>query len=609
MRTALALAVLMLAVAATPAAAQGGRCPDGFDCSTLTVPLDRSAAVPGTIGLQVARHRASAGPGKPALIELAGGPAQAAVPFAADAAQQFAVALDRYQLVMFDQRGTGGSGALSCPTLQRIGEFDDLDSTQRATAACGAVLGPRAGAYATAASVADIEAVRRAVGAPTVALIGTSYGTHVIQRYLLAHPDRVDRIVLNSTMAPGGSDGFGLETLGAANRVLDDLQQGASRAMGQLVERVARRPIRGTYYDDRGRRRRTTMRDASALYNLLVAGDENPLARIHLPAAIKAALDGDTAPLARLTGGDAGESTPPIEAQSSGLYAATSCADIRHPWAPASAPATRRPAYDAAIAGLEPARLAPFDRTVVRDTAPSGSCLGWPPIATQPDTIPGAYPRVPALILAGLADMRTPVENARAVAGLLGGAALVPVAGTGHDVIDADQTGCAKEALSRFFGGRDVGNPCEGKSNTLSNPAPDYPRRLADVKPVDDSVRGRRGRILSAALMTATDAQTAGVSAIQQSQGAPVRTGGLRGGTLRTSPGPGGRGIRFSLRRYEYLRRLAVSGAITVAEQQRGTLRLSGMARGRLRVAGRRIRGTIDGRRVALTLSPSPTEG
>ena len=52
--------------------------PFGFECTRVSVPLDRSGAVPGRVSLFVKRVRARERPRRGALVVLAGGPGQSA---------------------------------------------------------------------------------------------------------------------------------------------------------------------------------------------------------------------------------------------------------------------------------------------------------------------------------------------------------------------------------------------------------------------------------------------------------------------------------------------------------------------------------------------------
>src|SRR5262249_26909402 len=173
--------VLAAVLAAEPALAALDFAPctesghEAFDCATLDVPLDRAGVAPGTITLSVERLREE-GPARPILIALAGGPGQSATSFASTFAQVFGDALDRYQLVVFDQRGTGRSGVLDCPPLRS--KYSKANITQ-----CGLDLGAAASFYTTADSVLDLDAVRTALGVEQVVVAGVSYGTHVALEY------------------------------------------------------------------------------------------------------------------------------------------------------------------------------------------------------------------------------------------------------------------------------------------------------------------------------------------------------------------------------------------------------------------------------------------
>jgi pimeloyl-ACP methyl ester carboxylesterase len=75
-------------------------------------------------------------------------------------------------LVLLDPRGTGGSARPADPR-----------------------------AYETADYVADLEELRRHLGLDRLWLLGHSHGGVVAQAYAAAHPDRVDKLVLASTLA------------------------------------------------------------------------------------------------------------------------------------------------------------------------------------------------------------------------------------------------------------------------------------------------------------------------------------------------------------------------------------------------------------------------
>jgi len=94
-----AAAVLIASTAASAQAATSSvpftACSDAptFGCAHLTVPLDPTNGVPGTISLAVRRELAQTGTATEAVVALAGGPGQAALPFASDAQQIMSAAL------------------------------------------------------------------------------------------------------------------------------------------------------------------------------------------------------------------------------------------------------------------------------------------------------------------------------------------------------------------------------------------------------------------------------------------------------------------------------------------------------------------------------------
>src|SRR4051794_1812385 len=110
-------------------------------CATLPVPLDRTGATPGTVPLKVARLDAS-DVAAPTLVYLSGGPGGAGIEEMMAVMPLVPVLGERYHVVGFDQRGTGGSGLLRCPAL----EPDVRLRRVAARAACAGRLGPARGA-------------------------------------------------------------------------------------------------------------------------------------------------------------------------------------------------------------------------------------------------------------------------------------------------------------------------------------------------------------------------------------------------------------------------------------------------------------------------------
>jgi pimeloyl-ACP methyl ester carboxylesterase len=598
----LAFAALSLALPATAAAKLTWRaCADqlGFQCATLRVPLDRTGQTPGTIGLKVAREDRKVTGGK-ILISLSGGPGQGAVAVAPFVEQAMAPALVHHKLVVLDQRGTGDSGVLRCPHLQRSRLLNPF--TANLAAQCAGEIGPTRDFYTTADTVADLDDLRQALGVDKLALQGTSYGTFVAQQYARIHPDHVERLVLDSVVGPDGVDAFLTDTWSATPRILTEMCGGTLcrgittdpvGEMRALAAKIEGAPMKGFVVDGDGRRKPMSI-GGVGLVSLLVAGDLNSHLRAALPGAVHSALNGDPAALLRLIPPGVG-SPLGLKDLSYGLNAATTCTETNLPY-PLATPIPDRPQKIAdALAALPDALLGPFSRSLVERSSTAEQCKLWPVgRAVLPTTSP--LPDVPALILSGRLDTRTPTENAEAVARELPHSTLVTVPGNGHDEIDSDLSGCVARALFRFFSNRRIGDACERTTDAVP-PAPVAPTALSQLPPHRGNP-GDRGRVLRAAVDTIDDMRE---QFFINSDGGlnSTRGGGLRGGAWRTRGETG-----FVLDRLEWCPGVRVSGRLTSRlGRYAGVVRVSapeGLS-GTLRFDRRKgLTGTLGGKRVHL---------
>src|SRR5262249_2574004 len=132
---------------------------------------------------------------------LTGGPGEVGVPFMPSIERKLADAVKGYRVVMLDQRGTG-AGALDCRALQRaVGASDLAVPPLSALRACAAKIGPKRRFFTTADTIADLEALRAALGVQRWSAVdGVSYGTFVSERYALAHPGSMSKLVLDSVV-------------------------------------------------------------------------------------------------------------------------------------------------------------------------------------------------------------------------------------------------------------------------------------------------------------------------------------------------------------------------------------------------------------------------
>jgi pimeloyl-ACP methyl ester carboxylesterase len=588
----------------------------GFACTTVTVPLDRAGTVPGTIGLSVERLQAGGAGGAPsqsAVLALAGGPGQAADPLAGFIAKAIAPALRSRDLIVYDQRGTGRSVPLNChnsPALEKA------RSEAQEAEQCALQLGPARGGFTSEESVADIEAVRAALGYEKLVLYGTSYGTKVALEYAARYPEHVEALVLDSVVLPEGPEPFSLSSIQALAPVLEELcSEGAcahitAKPLGDLATLAARlrkHALSGSVYDGSGRRHSATIGEAD-LFNVLLAGDLNPALRALLPAAVQSALHGNPDPLLRLKALSEGlipnvplqprgsrAEQEANEEEDNALFLTTSCEEKPFPWQRAATPATREAEARAALHGLPSGDLYPFDAATVWSDSLVPVCLDWPNAAPAPPAA-GPLPNVPTLILSGEQDLRTPTSGARRVAAEIPDAQLLVVPYTGHSVIGSDFNDCAALAVEAFFGGTSV-QPCKLEPDPFG-PTPITPTKLARVQPVP-GLGGNRGRTLTAVLDTIVDLERQLIGAtlqVQQKLPNGSSFGGLHGGYAKLSASA------VSLHDLTFVPGVALSGTLPAKEGKllSITIHVSGAAatHGKITLnAGGRASGTLAGER------------
>jgi len=414
----------------------------GFNCGSLSVRLDPFGPAPGRLSLRVAVSDVVAAP-HGVLVLLTGGPGEAGVPFAARLAGRLGPALRGYRMVMLDQRGTA-AGALDCPALQQqMGASDLTVPAPAAVRSCAAAIGPDRGYFATADTVADLETLRQALGVRTLTLDGISYGSYVAERFALAHPAEVSRLVLDSVVPTWNVDPLQLDTMRRTAVVLRDAcaAQACSTDPAADLAAVVRR-----YHD------------GPALLDTLVALSIGAPAFPGVPAALHAAAAGHPAALDALMDRVRAAQAAPAGFLSQGLHASTLCADLPMPWGGPQTPLAARPAALArAVARLRPAQVWPFDRATAAGNGIIQTCLYWPPTLVPAQGPAGAgsqarLPGVPVLLLAGSHDLSTPLSGAQAQAARAPDGRLFVVPAAGHSVQSRAAGDAAQAEVARFLG-------------------------------------------------------------------------------------------------------------------------------------------------------------
>jgi pimeloyl-ACP methyl ester carboxylesterase len=189
----------------------GGR---SVTCGYLTVPENRTRENGREIQLFVAIvHSSSEAPENDPIIFLHGGPGGQAGWYTASVANNFGESLGQRDLIVFDQRGAGLSvPSLDCPEWQATvyPRVSDIVSPEERRATVEGVhrtcyerlaaTGIDFASYHSAASAADINDLRLALGYDRVNLFGVSYGSRLALTVMRDYPHIVRSAVLDSTV-------------------------------------------------------------------------------------------------------------------------------------------------------------------------------------------------------------------------------------------------------------------------------------------------------------------------------------------------------------------------------------------------------------------------
>jgi len=409
-------------------------------CAPFSVAENRDAGDGRKIDLKLALIKADAEAADTDIVVfLAGGPGQAAT----DAWPQMAAALaplrKHHHILLLDQRGTGGSHPLSCDLAQDADQDRfDVDSIRNHTRACLAVVEKKADprAYTTTAAVADLEAVRRALGAPAFDFIGVSYGTRVAQQYAMHHPDAVRSLVLDSVvpneLALGEDFALNLENSLRVQFTLCIQNPQCVKAFGDPYASLQklRDALRATPQDYEFRDPTTFAPTHKRLNSYTLAGlvrlfSYSPESAALLPLSIAEALKGNYAPLAgqnELLTGDL------AELGDNGMQTSVFCAE------------------DADLLVPRPQDTGTLLGTAMID-ALKAECEIWPRGSRPADFHAPLKTGKPVLILEGELDPVTPPRYGEQVLKGLGNGRLLIAKGQGHNVIGR---GCLPKLVEEF---------------------------------------------------------------------------------------------------------------------------------------------------------------
>lgn len=412
-------------------------------CGSLQVPEDHAHPEGRKITLALAWLPAKGEAEPDPMLMLAGGPGQSALETFPGIAPAFADVRKKRNIVLVDQRGTGGSNKLSCKNNAGKNAVmdDDEDSLAGATAfaaRCVAELSKKADLrfYTTTDAIQDLEAVRRAIGAAQLNLMGISYGTRVAQQYAKRYPAQVrtitidgiapNSLVLGNEFARNLEDSLDLQFGRCKKDTACAGKLGDTRArLNALMTRLAADPPLVTYRDaitGDSRQEKLTPGHVAALTRMFAY---SPQAAGLLPLEINEAAAGRYEPLmalSKLISGTLGEQIM------TGMQLSVICTED-------AADMKANPADADSLLGQE------------MITVMQAQCGVWPQ-GVRPDgfraPLTGA---LPVLILSGEFDPVTPPRYGDEVLRGLPNSRHFIVRGQGHNVLPV---GCMPKLFARF---------------------------------------------------------------------------------------------------------------------------------------------------------------
>jgi len=401
--------LLLLALLAWPMLAQ--------ELSYLRVPEDRTDPKSRTIELAYVRLPSTASRPGPPIVYLAGGPGGSGIEASRGPRAPLFQALREFgDVIALDQRGTGRSRPnLNCTEtwdfdLAQVRTYDSMLALARERyRSCAERLtkqGVRLTAYNTEASADDIDDLRRALGADKITLWGISYGTHLALATVRRHEVHISGLILagvegpdHTLKLPSNLDA----SLAAVDRALE--QEGQAPISPRLRTTRSRLPARAvaagqevsiSEFDVQSvvallLQSRSTIRRLSTLADAMAAGDFGPLASQIL------ALRGQ-----------------PVFSM---LAIISNCAS--------GATAARRQRIQQEAGAALIGRAVDFPLPEI--------CGQWPEL-DHGDTFRGLLrSRVPALIISGTLDSRTPPSNGEEIRQGLPNSTHLIIENAGHD--------------------------------------------------------------------------------------------------------------------------------------------------------------------------------
>lgn len=377
-------------------------------CGTVRVPENRQRPSGRQIELRVTILPATGDRSRPPLFPIAGGPGGSVHGQLSFYLGEGVAYRQRREIVLVDQRGTGSSNPLICPDIITEPVYTDMFQPAN-VARCRRQLARRADLrhYGTDAAVADLDAVRAALGFDRISLSAASYGTTAALRYIATHPDRVHAAILAGAAPPVAMPPR--EHAVAAQRALDLL-------LAECAADTACRTAFPNMADDleralalRTRAAPSPERFMEALRSLMYS----PTGGRRVPYILHRAARGDLSAFDAAT--DPGSSASTF---ADGLYLSITCAE-----------SLALMDYPRASAASRVTRFGDYRLRVQR-----AACRQWPAARVPSTHLAPIVADVPVLFLSGNLDPVTPPQWAAETARMLPNARQLLIPAASHTV-------------------------------------------------------------------------------------------------------------------------------------------------------------------------------
>ena len=407
----------------------------------MSVFEDRAAAKGRRIDLRIVLFPAMRRDPQPdPLFVFAGGPGQGAAKMARTLGTLFRSFQKDRDIVLVDQRGTGGSHPLNCRAPEA--DADDLSKLDADPTPLYRDCLKRYDAdpklYTTSIAMDDIEEIRRHLGYGPINLWGASYGTRAALIYLRQYPDAVRSAVLDGVAPPGmalplyfARDGQRALDLtfeacareAACHAAFPDLRAKAAA----VLQRLEAKPKVRLTHPRTGQRSEVALSRATAA-GILMGALYSPTTAALLPRVIEDAAEGNYDGLLGLA--SAGEAMG--ESISEGMHLSVVCAE--------DVPRIQAAEITRAAANTF------LGEEMIRTR--TKACAFWPAKPAGEEFYRPVVSAKPVLLLSGELDPVTPPVWAAQVAGSLKNSRQIVVPGAGHGVTSL---GCVSKLVGQFL--------------------------------------------------------------------------------------------------------------------------------------------------------------